>query len=475
MCSARNALSGRFTLRAVRAICGMSMVLVALSVLCGPRIAQGQFLGFDLPRPGRSLATSPPLAESNVPNPSVARVVVDERTSLSHGTGVLVAAYEQHALVLTNWHVVRDVAGPINVMFPSGFISPARIMKVDKDWDLAALGIWNPNAAPIPIAKTPPRIGDTLTIAGYGSGQYRAVTGRCSQYLSPGHRFPYEMIEVSVEARRGDSGGPILNQQGELAGVLFGASTGTTSGSHSGRVRRFVTPWIAMVDRPYVPVAAAATTAPPGPPPVPPTTNLPPGANLATQSSGASSASGAGLLTPQPGLGPVVGAAGVGVASGVGTNTTSLGSGNSHVAPVYAESPYGSPFAVAASTGPLPLGPDETLAHPNSATGHFSGVPIAGDSLSVTGRPPAVTGTSSGTVVGVPPTVRGNSNDAARWGITATSPEPGTSSPPPARTKDSSATPFDHAKNVLALLGVLALAFHLLRRSPPPPEEDDDD
>jgi hypothetical protein len=48
------------------------------------------------------------------------------------------------------------------------------------------------------------------------------------------------MIEVSVEARQGDSGGPILNQQGEIAGVLFGAGRGATSGSHAPRVNSFL-------------------------------------------------------------------------------------------------------------------------------------------------------------------------------------------------------------------------------------------
>jgi hypothetical protein len=49
------------------------------------------------------------------------------------------------------------------------------------------------------------------------------------------------MVELSVEARQGDSGGPILNNRGELAGVLFGASNGTTLGSFSGRVGEFLT------------------------------------------------------------------------------------------------------------------------------------------------------------------------------------------------------------------------------------------
>jgi len=180
------------------------------------------------------------------PHPAVVRVVVQERGGMSLGSGALAAVQGPYGLVLTNWHVVRDAAGPITVIFPDGFRSEATVLKVDAEWDLAALAIWRPRTTPIPLATQMPQLGETLTIVGYGSGPYRAATGRCLQYLSPGRNQPPEMIELSVAARQGDSGGPILNHQGELAGVLFGASWGRTAGSSCLRVRSFLeslTPW----------------------------------------------------------------------------------------------------------------------------------------------------------------------------------------------------------------------------------------
>ena len=79
-----------------------------------------------------------------------------------------------------------------------------------------------------------------LTIAGYGSGSYRAVSGRCTQFLSPGGNHPFELVELAAPARDGDSGGPILNSRGELAGVLFGSAFGKTTGSHCGRMSAFL-------------------------------------------------------------------------------------------------------------------------------------------------------------------------------------------------------------------------------------------
>jgi hypothetical protein len=167
-------------------------------------------------------------------------VVAPERDGMSLGSGSLVAVNETFGLVLTNWHVVRDAAGQVGVIFPDGFRSAATVARIDRDWDLAALVVWRPNVAPIPVASQPPRPGDLLTIAGYGSGPYRAVSGRCTEYVAPAENLPYEMVELDAPARQGDSGGPILNSRGELAGVLFGTAFGRTTGSYCGRVRWFL-------------------------------------------------------------------------------------------------------------------------------------------------------------------------------------------------------------------------------------------
>jgi hypothetical protein len=177
----------------------------------------------------------------SAPHPAVVRVVAPEREGVvSYGSGSLVAVDQTSGLVVTNWHVVRDAAATIVVYFPDGFHSGAHVLRVDRDWDLAALAIRRPNVQPIPLATQAPQFDDSLTIIGYGGGSYRAATGRCTQYLSPGGNFPLEMVELSAGAREGDSGGPILNGRGELAGVLFGTAFGRTTGSYCGRVRWFL-------------------------------------------------------------------------------------------------------------------------------------------------------------------------------------------------------------------------------------------
>ena len=182
-------------------------------------------------------------------HPAVVRVIAPERNATSYGSGALVAVSETHGIVVTNWHVVRDAAGPIMIVFPDGFRSGATVMKADQDWDLAALAIWRPDVRPIALATDPPRPGEVLTIAGYGRGWYRAAAGRCTKYVSPGRNLPFEMVELGATARQGDSGGPILNSRGELAGVLFGAGLGYTAGTYCGRVRWFLDEPLALLQR----------------------------------------------------------------------------------------------------------------------------------------------------------------------------------------------------------------------------------
>ena len=213
-------------------------------------------------------------AASQTPHPAVVRVIAPERDGASLGSGILVDVSATHGLVITNWHVVRDAAGNVIVSFPDGFKTPGYVIKTDKDWDLAAVAIWRPRVAPVTISTQPPRPGDMLTIAGYGPGPYRALSGRCTEYLSPGAGFPYEIVRIAARARQGDSGGPIFNSRGELAGVLFGEGGGDTSGSYCGRVRVFLDsiggigtpqlPKTMITAAPAAPAAAPATTTPAG-------------------------------------------------------------------------------------------------------------------------------------------------------------------------------------------------------------------
>ncbi|MEC7501705.1 MAG: serine protease [Planctomycetota bacterium] len=191
----------------------------------------------------------PAITNAQTPHPAVVRIVAREGKTTSLGSGTLIHVTEDFGLVITNWHVVRDAKGPVEVIFPDGFRSGGTVMKLDDAWDLAAVGIWRPNVKPVTLATRIPSQGDWLSIAGYGGGDYRTAGGRCTQYVAPGRNQPFEMVELSTEARQGDSGGPIFNADGELAGVLLGAKQGHTVGSVCSRVDHFLTDVSATLQR----------------------------------------------------------------------------------------------------------------------------------------------------------------------------------------------------------------------------------
>jgi len=180
------------------------------------------------------------LLSDQTPHPAVARIIAPESTGVSLGSGVLVDVNGSQGLVLTNWHVIRDSRSAVLVQFADGFQSAGTVIRFDETWDLAAISIWKPKANPVPLAKRNPIPGEPLSIAGYGRGAYREQRGRCTEYLSPGSGYPKELVELQAPARQGDSGGPILNADGRLAGVLFGEGDGRTVGSCVSRLRVFL-------------------------------------------------------------------------------------------------------------------------------------------------------------------------------------------------------------------------------------------
>lgn len=230
------------------------------AVLLAATGARGQSApwGWDSGGPAKAVWTPQNLADflltGQTPHPAVARIIAPESSGTSLGSGVLVDVNRSQGLVLTNWHVVRDSRSAVLVQFPDGFQSAGTVVRWDEAWDLAALVIWKPKATPVTIAAAPPAIGDTLTIAGFGRGPYREESGQCLDYLSPATGYPREFVELKATARQGDSGGPIFNASGELAGVLFGQNEGRTIGSCSTRVRAFLA---AVGSRGFVPTPIA--------------------------------------------------------------------------------------------------------------------------------------------------------------------------------------------------------------------------
>lgn len=176
-------------------------------------------------------------ASAAVPPPNVVRVFVEDRDGqLSMGTGTLIRSN----LIITNWHVVKDRAGTIRVLFPDWSLYVAEVVKTDKLWDLAALRI-KPKylpTGPMELGEKP-EPGDLVVVGGYGPGWYRSDSGRVLKFYMPAKGTDGDLIQIGASVRNGDSGGPIL-KDGKLVGVLFGNQSDGTYGTNIERVLKFL-------------------------------------------------------------------------------------------------------------------------------------------------------------------------------------------------------------------------------------------
>lgn len=139
------------------------------------------------------------------------------------GTGTLVHTDGGVGYLLTCEHLFSDGVGRVSVRFGNSAQRPAELFARDAVNDLALLRVTNPAGRSLSTSNSVPR--DWLTTVGLGSsGNLRAIRGRVlGQTAQRGSQFASVIIQGAV--RQGDSGGPVLNAQDQVVGVVWGSRT----------------------------------------------------------------------------------------------------------------------------------------------------------------------------------------------------------------------------------------------------------
>lgn len=161
----------------------------------------------------------------------------------SHATGVLAAVQGDEGLVLSVEHLFRDGSGELSVTFRSGQTRCARLLCADPTWDLSAVLVPLPSEAPriIQLANESPRPDESAISGGYGQqGVYRQVRGAVQGYAETGATGHWQTLVVAGDSRQGDSGGPVFNAHGQLAGILWGTDGDNVYATCSPRLRTFL-------------------------------------------------------------------------------------------------------------------------------------------------------------------------------------------------------------------------------------------
>ena len=164
--------------------------------------------------------------------PSVVKIrgVAPGCQKVLEGTGFVVGP--QH--VMSNAHVV---AGSDTVTVESaGQTYDAVVVSYDPNADISMLFVPNLPAQPLAFAAEPAVTGTDALVLGYpGGGDFAATPSRVREVIELNGPDIYRTTTVNREVytirgtvRQGNSGGPLIDSQGQVLGVVFGAAVDDT-------------------------------------------------------------------------------------------------------------------------------------------------------------------------------------------------------------------------------------------------------
>lgn len=145
----------------------------------------------------------------------------------SIGTGVVI---DQQGSILTSLHIVENAAA-VRVLFADGTQSDARVVASQPENDLAVLrpSIIPDDLMPATMAGSGGlRVGDEVVAVGNPFGVSNSLTagvvsGLGRSFVSPttGQKLT-NLIQFDAAVNPGNSGGPLLNRDGEVVGIVTG-------------------------------------------------------------------------------------------------------------------------------------------------------------------------------------------------------------------------------------------------------------
>ena len=166
-------------------------------------------------------------AAANRAGPSTVKIVGVGCGQIQEGSGFVVAPGE----VVTNAHVVAGIARP-QVEDDAGF-HPTTVVYFNPSFDLAVLRVSGLTESPLVLDPDGVGRGTEAAVLGYpGGGPFTAdPAGVMAQFEAEGRDIYGQgltvrsVYEIQAVVRPGNSGGPLVEPDGQVIGVVFSRST----------------------------------------------------------------------------------------------------------------------------------------------------------------------------------------------------------------------------------------------------------
>ncbi|MBI2864486.1 MAG: trypsin-like peptidase domain-containing protein [Chloroflexi bacterium] len=212
-------------------------------------VALAAFTAYDLTKPppqrltqrdidaavARALASATPEPSAasvayEIIRPSVVRIRTfvakdGARSELAIGTGVVI---DDNGTILTSLHIVKD-GSEVQVVFADGTESEAQVVLTEPDHDLAVLrpAVLPDDLVPATLASAAGlHVGDEVFAVGNPFGISNSLSAGVVSGLKRNYRSQRtgetlnNLIQFDAAVNPGNSGGPLLDRDGEVVGIV---------------------------------------------------------------------------------------------------------------------------------------------------------------------------------------------------------------------------------------------------------------